>query len=184
MISRRASWPTCSRRRCCAACPPPSPRWACSWTPRYPSCWPRPPRYGLDYAQLHGHETPTYCRAVRAQGLRVIKAFSVDEYFDFSTLAAFSAECDLFLFDTKGAHRGGNGRAFDWSLLADYQGPTPFLLSGGLGPANAAALLHFQHPQLAGYDFNSLLETAPGLKDVEATGQLLTRLHAQPIHNL
>ena len=136
-------------------------------------------RYGLDYAQLHGHETPAYCHEARRQGLRIIKAFSVDEHFDFSTLEAYSADCDLFLFDTKGAHRGGNGQTFDWRVLAHYQGPTPFLLSGGLGPANADALLRFQHPRLAGYDFNSLLETAPGLKDVEATGQLLARLHAQ-----
>ncbi|AMR29016.1 N-(5'-phosphoribosyl)anthranilate isomerase [Hymenobacter psoromatis] len=136
-------------------------------------------RYGLDYAQLHGHETPAYCRAAHAQGLRIIKAFSVDEQFDFSTLAAYEPVCELFLFDTKGAQRGGNGQAFDWRILAHYHGPTPFLLSGGLGPANAAELLHFHHPRLAGYDFNSLLEVAPGLKDVEATGQLLARLHTQ-----
>ena len=141
-------------------------------------------RYGLDYVQLHGHETPAYCRAVHAQGLQIIKAFSVDEQFDFSILAEYKASCDLFLFDTKGAHRGGNGQTFDWRVLTHYHGPTPFLLSGGLGPANAAELLHFQHPQLAGYDFNSLLETAPGLKDAEATGQLLTRLHDQPTHTL
>ena len=134
--------------------------------------------YSLDYVQLHGHETPAYCRAAHAQGLQIIKAFSVDDDFDFSILTAYEPVCDLFLFDTKGAQRGGNGRTFDWRVLANYQGPTPFLLSGGLGPANADELLRFHHPQLAGYDFNSLLETAPGFKNVEVTGQLLTRLHA------
>jgi len=135
--------------------------------------------YSLDYVQLHGHETPAYCRAVREHGLRIIKAFSVGEQFDFSTLAAYAPVCDLFLFDTKGAQPGGNGHAFDWRLLADYQGPTPFLLSGGLGLATVEELLVFHHPKLAGYDFNSLLEIAPGLKDEQATGQLLTRLHEQ-----
>ncbi len=136
-------------------------------------------RYSLDYVQLHGHEAPAYCQAAHAQGLRIIKAFSVDEQFDFGDLVAYEPVCDFFLFDTKGAHRGGNGQTFDWRVLANYHGPTPFLLSGGLGPANTAELLRFHHPRLAGYDFNSLLETAPGLKDVAATGQLLTRLHEQ-----
>ena len=139
--------------------------------------------YSLDYVQLHGHETPAYCQAVRAQGLRVIKAFAVDDTFDFGTLAAYVPHCELFLFDTKGKQPGGNGYAFDWRVLAAYHGPTPFLLSGGLGPANVAELLHFRHPQLVGYDFNSLLETAPGHKDTGATGQLLAQLHAQPANS-
>jgi phosphoribosylanthranilate isomerase len=80
---------------------------------------------------------------------------------------------------TKGAQRGGNGTTFDWRVLANYHGPTPFLLSGGLGPNNAGELLAFKHPNLAGYDFNSQLETAPGVKDVEATRALLTTLHQQ-----
>jgi phosphoribosylanthranilate isomerase len=135
--------------------------------------------YSLDYVQLHGHETPAYCRAVHEQGLRIIKAFSIDEHFDFGTLAAYAPVCELFLFDTKGKHPGGNGYTFDWQLLATYHGPTPFLLSGGLGADNASALLAFRHPYLVGYDFNSLLETAPGHKDVAATQALLTALHQQ-----
>ena len=137
-------------------------------------------RYDLDYVQLHGHESPAYCQEVKRYKLPIIKAFAVDEHFDFDTLAAYSPVCDYFLFDTKGARPGGNGTAFDWRVLAHYTGPTPFLLSGGLGPANAAELLAFHHPRLAGYDFNSQLEAAPGLKDVEATRQLLARLHNQP----
>jgi phosphoribosylanthranilate isomerase len=136
-------------------------------------------QYSLDYVQLHGHEPPAYCREAHAQGLRIIKAFSVDEHFDFGTLAEYGAVCDFFLFDTKGKQPGGNGYAFDWRVLADYNGPAPFLLSGGLGPANANALLAFHHPYLAGYDFNSQLETAPGLKDVTATRELLLTLHQQ-----
>ncbi|WP_151089555.1 phosphoribosylanthranilate isomerase [Hymenobacter baengnokdamensis] len=137
-------------------------------------------RYGLDYVQLHGHEAPAYCRAVKQNSLPIIKAFSIDETFDFSTLAEYAPFCDYFLFDTKGAHPGGNGVAFDWRVLANYHGATHFLLSGGLGPDNAADLLNFHHPQLAGYDFNSKLESAPGLKDIEATRTLLARLHESP----
>ena len=136
-------------------------------------------QYNLDYAQLHGHETPDYCRQVRANGARVIKAFAVDAQFDFTALAAYAPHCDLFLFDTKGPLPGGNGTAFDWSVLANYTGPTPFLLGGGLGPATLPALLDFHHPHLYGLDFNSQLETAPGRKDVARTRALLTRLREQ-----
>jgi phosphoribosylanthranilate isomerase len=136
-------------------------------------------QYSLDYVQLHGHESPAYCQEVQQHGLRIIKAFSIDERFDFGALAEYVPFCAYFLFDTKGAQRGGNGTTFDWRVLANYYGPTPFLLSGGLGPNNASELLDFKHPHLAGYDFNSQLETAPGVKDVEATRALLTTLHQQ-----
>ena len=136
--------------------------------------------YGLDYVQLHGHETPAYCQQAHAAGLRIIKAFAVDNDFDFSQLAAYAPACALFLFDTKGALPGGNGVAFDWGVLGQYHGPVGFLLSGGLGPNNLDELRRFTHPYLVGYDFNSHLETAPGLKDVAATRQLLERLREQP----
>lgn len=135
--------------------------------------------YTLDYVQLHGHETPTYCQQARDLGLHVIKAFAVGETFDFASLTEYEASCDFFLFDTKGALPGGNGTTFDWQILAGYTGSTPFLLSGGLGPKNLAALLGFHHPQLYGFDFNSHLETAPGVKDVVATRELLQLIHRQ-----
>ncbi|MBJ6143627.1 phosphoribosylanthranilate isomerase [Hymenobacter sp. BT559] len=135
--------------------------------------------YTLDYVQLHGHESPAYCQQAHDAGLHVIKAFAVGDTFDFSALAAYEPSCDFFLFDTKGALPGGNGTAFDWQILAGYTGTTPFLLSGGLGPDNLGALLDFHHPQLVGFDFNSHLEIAPGVKDVAATRGLLQRLHQQ-----
>ncbi|NML66428.1 phosphoribosylanthranilate isomerase [Hymenobacter sp. RP-2-7] len=135
--------------------------------------------FGLDYAQLHGHETPAFCQQVRATGLGVIKAFAVGPGFDFSSVAAYAPVCDYFLFDTKGELPGGNGQAFDWQLLHAYQGPLPFFLGGGLGPANLSEVLAFRHPYLYAFDFNSQLETAPGLKDVARTRDLLTRLHEQ-----
>ncbi|MGI4832870.1 MAG: phosphoribosylanthranilate isomerase [Janthinobacterium lividum] len=133
--------------------------------------------YQLDYVQLHGHETPTYCQQVQALGLPVIKAFALNAAFDFSPLATYAPFCDFFLFDTKGELPGGNGTVFDWAVLRQYAGPTPFLLGGGLGLHNLPELLRLQHPQLYGFDFNSQLETAPGLKDVGRTRELLVRLH-------
>jgi phosphoribosylanthranilate isomerase len=135
--------------------------------------------YGLDCAQLHGHETPADCQQVRDAGLCVIKAFAVGPDFDFATVTPYASVCDYFLFDTKGELPGGNGRAFDWQLLRAYQGPLPFFLGGGLGLSNLAELLAFHHPYLYAFDFNSQLETAPGLKDVARTRELIERLHEQ-----
>ena len=122
-------------------------------------------QYGLFAAQLHGNETPLYTRAVKDSGLTVIKAFSLYETFDFSTLEAYIPSVRYFLFDTRGNLRGGTGIKFDWKILDRYQLPVPFFLSGGIGPADAADLKKLDHPQLFAIDINSGFEIQPALKD-------------------
>lgn len=122
-------------------------------------------RFRLDYVQLHGDETPEYCLGLKRSGLRLIKAFSVAGAEDLAATDRYAGLCDYFLFDTKTSGYGGSGRTFDWSLLENYRGETPFLLSGGLGPDSLPSLAGFRHEQLAGYDLNSRFETAPGMKD-------------------
>jgi phosphoribosylanthranilate isomerase len=73
---------------------------------------------------------------------------------------------DFFLFDTKGKRVGGNGEKFDWRVLKAYQGQTPFLLSGGIAPDDAARIKAIRHPQFAGIDLNSRFEREPALKDI------------------
>lgn len=121
----------------------------------------------LDVAQLHGNETPEYCREIRNSGLTVFKAFSVDEHFEFSKLEAYSGVCDYFLFDTKGHVPGGTGQKFNWQLLENYQGEIPFFLSGGIGPDDLEAIRHFSHPRWRGIDVNSGFEIEPALKNIE-----------------
>ncbi|MEL7163371.1 MAG: phosphoribosylanthranilate isomerase, partial [Bacteroidota bacterium] len=57
------------------------------------------------------------------------------------------------------------GIRWDWTKLKEYTGPVPFLLSGGIGPADATDVRGVRHPQLAGVDLNSKFETEPGGKD-------------------
>lgn len=123
--------------------------------------------WNLDVVQLHGHETPEYCRQIQNSGNTVFKAFSVDEAFGFVTLEAYSGVCDYFLFDTKGKLPGGTGQKFNWQLLENYKGEVPFFLSGGIGSDDLDAVLNFSHPQLFGIDINSGFEISPALKDVE-----------------
>ena len=72
---------------------------------------------------------------------------------------------DYFLFDTRCEGYGGSGKRFDWSILTEYKGETPFLLSGGIRPENAEAIRNFRHPRLAGIDLNSGFEKRPAYKD-------------------
>ncbi|MAT55696.1 MAG: N-(5'-phosphoribosyl)anthranilate isomerase [Saprospirales bacterium] len=122
---------------------------------------------GLDAVQLHGDESPEYCAAMAKKGLTVWKAFGVGAGFSFGKTAPYEPHCQYFVFDAKGPQRGGNGVPFDWNLLGQYAGQTPFLLSGGLGPEHGLLLRNAEtrHPRLIGFDLNSRFETSPGLKD-------------------
>lgn len=130
--------------------------------------------YGLYGVQLHGHESPELCRALRASGVKVIKAFQMQDRTSAAQCRAYESVCDWFLFDTPCATDGGSGKKFDWTLLESYRGSTPFLLSGGLSPDCLTELRGFSHPQWAGIDLNSGFETAPALKDIDKLRNFIT----------
>jgi phosphoribosylanthranilate isomerase len=132
----------------------------------------------LQIIQLHGNESPAYCRSIQDVGFTVIKAFGMDcgEPFPAEQVKKYEGSCDYFLFDTRTAHHGGSGKKFRWELLSGYRGSTPFLLSGGIRPDDAEALKAFDHPQFAGIDLNSGFETAPALKDRILLQRFLTHL--------
>lgn len=131
--------------------------------------------YALDYIQLHGHESTAYCAQLK--GLKLIKAFNIATAEDFGQTKSYEKLVDYFLFDAKGKSVGGNGTKFEWSVLDDYHGPTPFILSGGIGPDDATSVRRFHHPQLAGIDLNSRFELAPSLKNVTALQKFLNELN-------
>ena len=126
--------------------------------------------FRLDILQLHGHETPEAVVALRERfpAVRIVKSLAVKGPEDLEQAAAYEGVCDAFLFDTKGKLPGGNGKQFDWSVLQQYKGRVPFLLSGGIGPGDEARIRAFDVPGFLGIDLNSRFETAPGRKDVEA----------------
>jgi phosphoribosylanthranilate isomerase len=133
-------------------------------------------KYDLQYVQLHGTETPDFCKSLRMRGINIIKAFRVDETFNFSMLNNYKLQCDFFLFDAKGDQPGGNGFAFDWSLLSRYDNEKPFFISGGIGLNNLAQLEQIRHLKLYGVDVNSQVEVSPGVKDIEKLKELISRV--------
>ncbi|MBW6536501.1 MAG: phosphoribosylanthranilate isomerase [Mariniphaga sp.] len=131
---------------------------------------------GFDYVQLHGKENSKTCQLLRKQGLKVIKAFNLNEDFDFSSLNAYEKSVDYFLFDTKSDLPGGSGKKFNWEILEKYQGNVPFFLSGGIGPDDAEAIRKLEHPQFLGIDLNSGFEDEPGVKNIEKLEKFITNI--------
>lgn len=121
----------------------------------------------LQIIQLHGSESPATCRTMQDAGFTVVKAFGMesDKPFPASLVEQYMGSCDYFIFDTRTALHGGSGKKFHWELLSSYRGETPFLLSGGIGPDDAAAIREFTHPQFMGIDLNSGFETSPAIKE-------------------
>ena len=145
--------------------------------------------YRLDFVQLHGHESPDYIRALRVVDgfpvdTRLIKAISVSSRDDIATYKDYEGLVDYFLFDTKCPSVGGSGLQFDWSVLSAYDGNTPFLLSGGIGPDDAERLHAlrlldgFPMEKCAGIDLNSRFEVAPALKDVDVLQKFLKEFNS------
>ncbi|WP_051324638.1 phosphoribosylanthranilate isomerase [Candidatus Solirubrobacter pratensis] len=119
---------------------------------------------GLSYVQLHGDEGPSFCAAVgQRTGARVIKALRISHSADLRDLDRYHT--DLHLLDTavKGL-RGGSGETWDWSLVAQRRSRIPFVLSGGLTPANVAEGISATHPWAV--DVASGVESSPGVKDL------------------
>ena len=138
--------------------------------------------YGLDYIQLHGHETPEVISYLRTPALphpRILKAFNISTAEDLIQTQPYEGLVDGFLFDAKGKSVGGNGEKFNWDVLDAYQGNTPFLLSGGIGPDDAERVNAFYHPKCIGIDLNSRFELAPGFKDVAKLKEFMYNLNTE-----
>ncbi|CAM4229641.1 phosphoribosylanthranilate isomerase [Pedobacter westerhofensis] len=130
--------------------------------------------YGFKAVQLHGTESPEYCRQLKeapdagneVNNFEIIKAFGIDETFDFSILSAYENVVDYFLFDTQTAEHGGSGKSFNWRLLESYILNKPYFLSGGIGLENAPQLQQIEDNRFYAMDVNSRFELSPALKDI------------------
>ncbi|MCX2451532.1 phosphoribosylanthranilate isomerase [Pedobacter sp. PLR] len=158
-------------------------------------------KYSLNALQLHGAESPEYCKELKIRlnhadtgitelkikaeaaepklkivGVQLIKAFGVNDDFDFSQLNPYVGMVDYFLFDTQTPDHGGSGRQFDWQLLQKYTLDVPYFLSGGIGVESAEILNGIVDPRLFAIDVNSKFEIEPGLKDLPKLKEFKSRL--------
>jgi len=91
-------------------------------------------KWALDVIQLHGDESPKDCTALAGERWELVKAFAVDDQFDFGRLEPYLSVVQYFLFDTRGTGYGGHGVTVDWNILRKYSYDKPFWLSGGQHP--------------------------------------------------
>jgi len=128
--------------------------------------------YQLDLVQLHGNETIDQCKKLKDAGIEIIKAFSVDEDFNFNVINPFKKYVRYFLFDTKGKYYGGNAKTFSWEILKKYDQELSFFLSGGVSPDNVNGIVDLKGMNIHAVDVNSGVEDSPGLKRIGKVKEL------------
>ncbi len=130
-------------------------------------------QYGLYAVQLHGDESDEFCLELIDKA-KVIKVFRVSDKSSVNDLTVpFENVCHYFLFDTATKEYGGSGKQFDWNILQNAIINKPFILSGGIGPADVDKITAFEHSQFYGVDVNSCFETAPGIKNLPAVEEFI-----------
>ncbi len=117
----------------------------------------------LDSMQLYA--PPARAAALRRRfGIPVWRAVAVGAAAD---LPAAADGADVLLLEAPppaGADRpGGNARRLDWTLPRGWAAPCPWVLAGGLDPANVAGAIHASGATCV--DVSSGVERAPGQKD-------------------
>ena len=122
--------------------------------------------------QLHGDEDDGYISALKPllpANCQVWKAYRVKD-----TLPAFTPLADRILLDAyHPTQHGGSGLSFNWQLLAEHSTSKPIMLAGGLNSDNCLAAASLP---VSGLDFNSGLESAPGIKDAAKIRSAFTLL--------
>ncbi len=121
-----------------------------------------------DLFQLHGAEFPQRLVEVRAlTETPVMRALRIATAADLDAASAFEDAADYLMFDAKAQAGavlpGGNGAAFDWSLLAGRRFQKPWFLAGGLTSENVVEAIQTSGARLV--DVSSGVESAPGVKD-------------------
>jgi phosphoribosylanthranilate isomerase len=129
---------------------------------------------GIDLIQLHGDESPEYCRRFPPE--RVIKAVFLRTPEDLRALDAYDVRA--FLADFREAGRyGGTGKRADWGLAARLEKTHPLILAGGLCIENIGEALAAVAP--GAVDINSGCERTPGIKDHERIKRIISLIRSQ-----
>jgi len=122
----------------------------------------------LDVAQLHGDESPEVC--AQLAGVRVWKAFRVNDRFDPDVAANYA--CDAYLLDgSREGLYGGSGETFPWRFASEIRKHGRVIVSGGLDDSNVVSAIRSANPY--GVDASSKLESKPGVKDHEKVRRYL-----------
>jgi len=131
---------------------------------------------GFDLVQLHGDETPEYCRQIEKpviKAIRVKSSHTADQLR--RTMEGYRSSVSLFLLDSFVLGLpGGTGRISPWRTAAAVSGDYPVILAGGLGADNVVEAVETVRP--VGIDVASGVEKTPGRKNFEAVDRLFAAM--------
>jgi phosphoribosylanthranilate isomerase len=127
----------------------------------------------LDRIQLHGHESPEFCRQVKQP---VIKAFRIKNADSLAQLPRYAVSAYLLDTYVEGALPGGTGASFSWELASQAKPYGPVILAGGLTPENVVAAIVQIRPY--GVDVSTGVERRPGIKDHRRVHDFIARAKA------
>ncbi len=138
----------------------------------------------LDMLQLHGAESHERVAEIRARyALPVMKALGISTFDDVVRAQTYAGVVDQLLLDAKpiAGHDlpGGNGLSFDWMLLHGETWSVPWMLAGGLTPANVAEAVQLSGAQHV--DVSSGIEITPGQKSPELMMEFVAQANSQNI---
>ena len=136
----------------------------------------------LTTLQLHGQESPDTCQQIRQAfpDIKLIKALRIRLPADLLAVSPYEPMVDALLLDAYHPHLyGGTGETLDWRSLQTFRPAKPWILAGGLNPDNTAQALDLLAPQ--GIDLSSSVETSPGNKCLNKTGDLFAALSRLPV---
>jgi phosphoribosylanthranilate isomerase len=133
----------------------------------------------LDLLQLHGGETPERVAAIKLRtGKPVMKVIKVAAADDVERgIKIYASVANRLMFDAaEGTLPGGNAIAFDWSILSGRTIPLPWLLAGGLTPANVVEAVRVTGA--CAVDVSSGVEATRGVKSIDLIRAFLDRVKA------
>lgn len=135
----------------------------------------------LTAIQLHGDESPDFCRQLRqviSPEIELIKALRIKTAETLAATAAYNDCANTLLLDAYHPQMlGGTGATLNWDDLQAFKPALPWLLAGGLNPDNVATALAQLQPD--GIDLSSGVERSPGDKDLAKVAQLFERIREQ-----
>lgn len=130
----------------------------------------------LNLVQLHGEESPEYCRELQVQSarLKIIKAFRIRDKESLEGMEKYSV--DYYLLDSYvPGIEGGTGEVFNWDMAVEAkQVGKPVFLAGGLTPDNITQAIEKVNPY--GVDVASGVERTPRRKDYDLMREFINRI--------
>jgi phosphoribosylanthranilate isomerase len=119
----------------------------------------------LDALQLHGSESPEFCRRLADAGIPFAKAVPVTASKSLADLPSYFTDT-MILDSSAGGAFGGTGKPFPWKFAPEFVRHHPrvtVILAGGLNPENVAEAVSVVRPR--GVDVTTGVEASPGQKN-------------------